>query len=170
VSAQLHRLSLPGALLARGFWLYVWSVVTGDGREVLYVGRTGDSSSRNAQSPFTRLSQHLGSNKHANALRRHLLAAKIDALSCQSFEMIAYGSILPEASSTEEHCLRRDKLAALEKKLRDELSKAGYMVLNEVKCKKPLDEALWVEVRDPFSARFPRLSAALRTAAGGNPS
>jgi hypothetical protein len=57
---MLQQLSIPGALLERGFWLYVWEVLTEDGNTVLYVGRTGDSSSAHAQSPFNRLSQHLG--------------------------------------------------------------------------------------------------------------
>ena len=55
MSAAVHRVSLPGALLARGFWLYVWTVATCDGQTVLYVGRTGDTSSPHAQSPFIRL-------------------------------------------------------------------------------------------------------------------
>jgi hypothetical protein len=166
VTPQLHRLSLPGALLARGFWLYVWSVVTGDGREVLYVGRTGDSSSANAQSPFTRLSQHLGSNKHANALRRHLNSRNIDPCSCRSFDMIAYGPILPEVDTKENHQPSRDKIAALEKALYDELVQAGYTVLNDVKCRKPLDAALWAEVREAFSARFPRVRRATAARSG----
>jgi hypothetical protein len=63
----LHQLSLPGAMLARGFWLYVWEVTTTSGEKWLYVGRTGDSSSPNAQSPFARLSQHLSQNPRGNA-------------------------------------------------------------------------------------------------------
>ena len=52
----LQSLSFSGELLQRGFWLYVWEVTAADGRTVHYVGRTGDSSSPNAQSPFTRFS------------------------------------------------------------------------------------------------------------------
>ena len=44
--------------LERGFWLYVW-VIDGAGDTLHYVGRTGDSSSSNAQSPFNRMGQHL---------------------------------------------------------------------------------------------------------------
>ena len=43
----VHRLSFPGAILARGFWLYIWRIVTDEGQEYLHAGRTGDSSSRN---------------------------------------------------------------------------------------------------------------------------
>ncbi len=57
LSATLHRIALTGDVLRRGFWLYVWEVVPKDGAAVLYVGMTGDSSSPNAQSPFTRLGQ-----------------------------------------------------------------------------------------------------------------
>ena len=54
----MQQVRFEGALLERGFWLYVWRVRQ-ESREVLYVGRTGDSSSRFAASPFSRLSQHL---------------------------------------------------------------------------------------------------------------
>ena len=53
--ASLHRLTLPGPMLQRGFWLYVWRVQTPKG-ERLYVGRTGDSSSPHATAPYTRVS------------------------------------------------------------------------------------------------------------------
>ena len=84
---DLLSLSFSGALLQRGFWLYVWEVTAEDGRRVLYVGRTGDSSSANAQSPFNRLSQHLGNNEHANALRRQLEEAGINPVTCRSFDL-----------------------------------------------------------------------------------
>ena len=154
MSAALHTASFSGAMLARGFWPYVWEVVTEDGQAVLYVGRTGDSSSPNAQSPFTRLSQHLGTNKHANALRRYLESHGIDPHSCKSFEMIAYGPILPEARSAQEHQRSRDKIAAMEKALCCDLAAEGYKVLNEVKCRMPLDHELWKQVRTAFSGRF----------------
>lgn len=167
MSAGLHSLSFPGAMLARGFWIYIWEVRAKDGRTVLYVGRTGDSSSANAQSPFTRLSQHLGTNKHANALRRHLEIHNIDPRACTSFEMVAYGPILPEASTAIEHQQARDKVAAFEKALCDALNQAGYMVLNEVHCRKPLDEGLWADVCHAFASRFQRLQAAKFKAVGG---
>ncbi len=46
-----YSMTFDGALLERGFWLYVWRIIEGT-RTVLYVGRTGDSSSPNASSPF----------------------------------------------------------------------------------------------------------------------
>jgi hypothetical protein len=166
VSAELHSLAFSGALLARGFWLYVWEVVNAGHEPVLYVGRTGDSSSPNAQSPFTRLSQHLGINEHANALRHNLTAAGIDVDTCRSFEIIAYGPIFLEASCMDEHLPLRDKVAALEKKLRDALKQSGYNVLNEVRCQKPLDAELWEDARNAFSARFPRLAVATEARSG----
>ena len=55
---NVHTMRFDGAVLARGFWLYVWRVDAPD-RLVFYVGRTGDSSSVNAQSPFRRVSEHM---------------------------------------------------------------------------------------------------------------
>ena len=47
---ETFTVTLDGAMLRRGFWLYVWEITTPNGEKVLYVGRTGDSSSPNAQS------------------------------------------------------------------------------------------------------------------------
>src|SRR5208283_3705997 len=75
MTAQAHELTFDGGLLERGFWLYVWEITTPQDTHLYYVGRTGDSSSIKAQSPFNRMGQHLGFNKHANPLRRHLNGA-----------------------------------------------------------------------------------------------
>jgi hypothetical protein len=164
-SASLHRISLTGELLKRGFWLYVWEVVPSAGDPVLYVGMTGDTSSPNAQSPFARLSQHLGTNKHANALRRHLTGKGIEPTSCKSFDLVAYGPILPEADTMDEHKLRWSKVASLEKALSEELDKAGYEVLNVIHCNQQLDDGLWHSVRDAFAGRFPLLPGGTTTEA-----
>ena len=76
-TASLHRLTLPGPMLQRGFWLYVWRVETPKG-ERLYVGRTGDSSSPHATAPYTRMGQHLGFSKAQNSLRRLLSEAGVE--------------------------------------------------------------------------------------------
>jgi hypothetical protein len=149
-------------MLARGFWLYIWEITTADGNTSLYVGMTGDSSSANVQSPFNRLSQHLGTNRHANALRRQLEKAGIDPAACRLFEMIAYGPILPEAASKEEHKPRWIVVAAMEKALRDALHAAGYTVLNDVKCRQVLDDRHWQEVLAAFSERFTKLKPRTR--------
>lgn len=157
MNAALHHLSLPGAMLARGFWLYVWEVTDYSGKPWLYVGRTGDSSSTNAQSPFSRLSQHLGSNRRGNALRRNLTQAGVDADTCRSFELSCYGPILAECATMEEHGPSRDFMAGLEKGLREALHTAGYRLLNEVKSRHPIDELKMAEVLDAFAGRFSRL-------------
>ncbi len=160
MSAKLQSLSFNGEMLERGFWLYVWEVTTAAGDSVLYVGMTGDSSSPNVQSPFNRLSQHLGTNKHANALRRQLVKTDIEPTVCRSFEMVAYGPIFPHATSKEEHKTSWRLVAAMEKALRDALHVAGYAVLNDVKCLQMLDDEQWQKVLAAFSERFTRLSQA----------
>jgi hypothetical protein len=67
------RLRFEGALLRRGFWLYLWKVHSG-ARLLVYVGRTGDSSSSFAASPFIRAGRHLDLKEKAkaNALVRQL--------------------------------------------------------------------------------------------------
>jgi len=161
--AATHTLKLPGAMLARGFWLYVWRIESPKG-EYLYIGRTGDSSSPHASPPFTRMTQHLGKQKNSNALRRNLLNAGIEAEDCEVFDLIAHGPIFDEVPSegTREdrmalHKPLRDIVAAMEKQLADELRDAGYNVLNVVHCKKPLDVVLWEDVRSAFAEHFERL-------------
>ena len=160
--AQFHSLSFPSALLQRGFWLYVWVVTTKNGREVLYVGRTGDSSSPHAQSPYRRMGQHLApGDTSTNMLHRNLVKHNFDPNRCKSFEMVAYGPILPEGRNMKEHTPRRNIIAAMEKELRDSLCNAGYTVLNSVPCKQPLDHTHWKRVLAAFSERFPKLKRAL---------
>jgi hypothetical protein len=55
-----HIIRLDGSVLERGYWLFVWEIITSDGELLLYVGRTGDSSSPDAQSPFVRMGRHVG--------------------------------------------------------------------------------------------------------------
>lgn len=155
----LRSVAFEGALLERGFWLYVWEITAADGRVLHYVGRTGDSSSANAQSPFSRLSQHLGTNGRANALRRHLKDAGIEAPeTCQRFSLFPYGPIFPEGrGSTTEHNESRDVVAALEKALADAMVAAGYEVLNKISCRRPLDETLFARIRSEFAVHFPKL-------------
>jgi hypothetical protein len=122
-------MSFDGALLKRGFWLYVWRIEAA-ARHVLYVGRTGDSSSPNASSPFRRIGQHLDPSPNAkgNALARQLEKAAIDPTTC-TFEMMAFGPVFPEQSSMEEHKVYRDRAAALERALADHLTAQGHTVI-----------------------------------------
>lgn len=134
MSPETYNLNLPGGMLGRGFWLYVWRVTTPKG-EMLYVGRTGDSSSPHATAPYTRMGQHLGFSKAANSLRRLLTENGIMSEQCANFELISHGPIYREIGLTDGqdrdeqmalHKPVRDKVAGLEKKLRDELCDAGY--------------------------------------------
>lgn len=158
---------LPGAMVQRGFWLYVWRAETPIG-DLLYVGRTGDNSSPNAVAPYTRMGQHLGFQPNQNALRKHLLARGVTPEDCAAFHLIAHGPILPEIEgdkSTREarkalmpaHELPRMAVAAMEKALADDLAAAGYTVMNPVNCHAPLDTAAYAKVRAGFAEHFPRL-------------
>ena len=146
-----------GRILERGFWLYVWTVSSPVG-DVLYVGRTGDSSSGFASSPFSRLGQHLDLKvgAKANSLLKNLRAAKIDPLLC-TFEMFAIGPLFLEQRDLAEHRKRRDKLAALEFALAQHLGENGYRVLGTHGCRKPLDRGLFNKVIAIADGKFPDL-------------
>ena len=97
---------------------------------ILYVGRTGDSSSPNASSPFSRIAQHLDfrPNAKGNALAKQLNKREIDPTIC-SYKMLAIGPIFPEQDTFEMHRPFRDIMATLEKLVADLLIKKGYCVL-----------------------------------------
>lgn len=159
MTAKIHQLTCNGGLLERGFWLYVWEITTPRDTHLYYVGRTGDSSSIKAQSPFNRMGQHLGFNKHANPVRHYLNAEDVDPERC-SFRLVAYGPILEEAATLEEHRQRRDRIGAMEKTLAAAMASAGYRVINAINCRTNLDAKLFAGVRQAFASYFKKLAGA----------
>lgn len=157
--AETCELAMPGAMLKRGFWLYVWRIETPKGT-MLYVGRTGDSSSPRANPPYMRMGQHLGRNKNQNALRRQLEGKGVKPEACASFELIAHGPLFPEQADSIKHEKPRDIMAALEKRLRDCLCESGYQVLNVVRSRKKLDKKRWLDVHAAFAKHFPKMKGA----------
>lgn len=155
---KTFTVTLDGAMLRRGFWLYVWEITTPDAEKLLYVGRTGDSSSPNAQSLFNRLGQNLGTLPNASMVRNNLAKRGISAADCQ-FRMVGHGSIYNEVPNKdfEAHKLLRDKVGAVEKKLAEDLQTAGYDVMNQVRWNAPLDQDLYESVRAAFAVEFPGL-------------
>lgn len=151
-ATDLYEVRFDGGILQRGFWLYVWEITTPEGRKLFYVGRTGDSSSPNAQSPFNRMGQHLGFAQNSNTLRKHLRENIVEPELC-SFRLVAVGPV--EKESREEHIERRDVVAAMEKALADVMEAAGCKPMNKVNCRKPLDKERFAEVHDAFARAFP---------------
>ena len=149
------RMEFNGKLLKRGFWLYIWDIKEDRGRH-LYVGRTGDSSSPHASSPFRRIGQHLDSSLNAkgNALGRQLENAGINPETC-TFEMTAIGPIFDEQKTMPEHRPLRDKTAALERALADELKRRGYKVLGTHPRAEEPDPALFEQVIGKLKTAFP---------------
>jgi hypothetical protein len=155
VAAELYKLSFDGALLSRGFWLYVWEIVATDGSTVHYVGKTGDKASRVSQSPFNRLSNHLGGNKHSNALRRYLGQMRIDPAQCR-FRFHSYGPLF-DSMDKRTHGELCDITSGLEKALADAMTEAGYAVVNPVRCHGRLDTETFAPVRASFATHFDKL-------------
>lgn len=155
---ETYDLEFSGRVLRRGFWLYVWQATTPGGEKLHYVGRTGDNSTPNAQSPFVRMGQHLGYSKNSNMLRKHLVERGVDPEEC-TFRLIAHGPIFPEVPDRdmEQHKAARNVVGALEKQLADDLVAAGYDVMNTVNCAWPLDEHQYNPVRAAFAGELPGL-------------
>jgi len=145
-----------GAVLRRGFWLYVWRIVA-KGRTVLYVGRTGDSSSPHAGSPFLRIGAHLDFRPKAkgNALAKRLRSAGFVAENC-TFEMTAVGPLFKEQGTMARHRPVRDGVAALESRLADHLRSRGYDVLGNHGVRRECEPELWKRIMRAANAKFPR--------------
>ena len=155
---QSYSMTFDGHLLNRGFWLYVWQI-KGPLSHHVYVGRTGDSSSPHASSPFKRIGQHLDPSPNAkgNALGKQLRRAGVKYDEC-SFEMIAIGPIFPEQSEFEAHKPMRDQLASLERAIADELRQRGYVVLGTHPRAGSPDQALLEQLRVLLAPKFPDLT------------
>jgi len=151
---MLRQLAFEGVLLTRGFWLYIWEIKSGDDRNIYYVGKTGDKPSGSSQSPFDRLSKHLGQNKNNNALRRYLDKNQVDPSRCH-FRFHAYGPLFTEGSL--DHGKVCDMMSGLEKALADAMYGAGYEVMNKVHSRHPADPELFERVRSKFAAEFQKL-------------
>lgn len=173
MAAGTYTLTLPGPMLRRGFWLYVWRVVAPDSSELLYVGRTGDNSSPNASPAYIRFGQHLGMAKTQNALRRHLTGRGIAPEECREFDLVAHGPVHPEVAKPSDfdqkdaearlalmarHLPLRDIVGAMEKRLADDLAAAGYEVMNTVKWTPTIPDEDWHPIRAAFMPAFPRLA------------
>lgn len=157
-SIDLYEVRFDGGILQRGFWLYVWEVKPPEGVTLFYVGRTGDSSSTNAQSPFNRMGQHLGFAENSSMLRRHLVRYGVAPEGC-AFRLVAVGPVLKESTAVSRHIHdeRRDVVAAMEKALAEHMKDAGYEVMNKVYCRKTLDAVQFAKVRAIFASAFPDL-------------
>ena len=157
MKTDIYELNFDGDLLERGFWLYVWEITTPSRTNLYYVGRTGDSSSDNAQSPFNRMAQHLGFNGNSNPLRRYLRGEGVTPEECH-FRLVAHGPILKEAESPHAHRKRRDCVSAMEKALATAMTAVGYRVMNRVHCRIEVDAQMFKTVRAAFNKQFPKLA------------
>lgn len=151
---KAHDISFGGSLLERGFWLYVWRISERD-KVALYVGRTGDSSSKYAASPFNRLGQHLDirPNATANTLLRNIREEGFNPEKCL-FELVSVGPLFPEQSSLGDHRAYRDIVAPLERALADHLKGKGYKVLGKHPKASSFDQTIFRRVLKLLGKRF----------------
>lgn len=150
-----YEIAFDGAVLQRGFWLYVWMITTPSDDTLIYVGRTGDTSSPNAQSPFRRVGQHVDPNPKAksNALARHLHRLAIRPEEC-GFRFITLGPIFDECGDMVSHKPIRDRIAAIERRAADWFRCLGYRVLGSHPRSRDVEPGIWDAIERELSARF----------------
>jgi hypothetical protein len=129
MSFKGYEMSFEGEVLQRGFWLYVWEIVFSQ-KTYIYVGRTGDSSSPHASSPFNRIGQHLDfrANARGNSLAKRLMEAKVDPKRSK-FRMLALGPLFKEQNLFEAHKPYRDQMATFEYETAEYLRTMKFNVL-----------------------------------------
>lgn len=151
---HIHRFDFTGAILRRGFWLYAWRITAGE-RIIFYVGRTGDSSSRFAASPFSRLGQHLDirPSASANMVLRQVRKLGLDPITC-TYELVAFGPLFPEQETLELHRQYRDLIAPLESALAELLKGRGFEVVGKHGKKGVPEPTLLQAVEKAFNAEF----------------
>lgn len=151
---KTHHLQFSGALIERGFWLYIWRV-SHKVDHVLYVGRTGDSSSKYAASPFNRLSQHLDirPTATANTLLRNLRTEGFDPVECE-FELTSIGPLFPEQETLEDHRKYRDIIAPLEVALAEYLKEKGHKVIGTHPKPRAKDENIFSQIKSMIVGQF----------------
>lgn len=155
MQANLHYISLPPQILVRGFWLYVWKIRLPNLSDTHYVGMTGDTGSLVAQSPFNRVSAHLGSNERSNPIRRYLTQRGVDAEGCHAIDFAAYGPLYEVPVERDLYLVMRGKVAAMEKELWLFLHNASFDLLNQCPpCNFSLDQEVWKSVRSAFANHF----------------
>lgn len=152
---DVYGFEFDGSLLRRGFWLYVWIIQPPDGKPLIYVGRTGDTSSPNAQSPFRRVGQHVDPNpkSKSNALTKRLRELKIEPDSCH-FAFTAIGPIFQERKTMERHVRFRNRTAALERRVSEWFKGKGFHLIGSHPKLGKVDEELWGEIEDHLQKRF----------------
>lgn len=151
---KVHRISFDGGLLERGFWLYAWLLKCG-AEKAVYVGRTGDSSSQFAASPFSRLGQHLDvrPSATANMLLRQVRKLGWDPLECQ-YELVAFGPIFPEQADLVQHRSKRDIIAPLETELALLFKNEGFNVIGSHGKHRAADQRLLEQISRAFHRVF----------------
>ena len=159
MSEDMYDISLPPQLLARGFWLYVWKIDLPDGTPTYYVGITGDTGSKVAQSPFNRVCAHLSMNTRSNTLRRCLRSRHGSVpKNCRSLNFKAFGPIGSVPKEREEYRRSRAQVAALESALWLALERAGYAMLNkQPRSLTNLDKSKWSAALMAVAGKFDRL-------------
>jgi hypothetical protein len=153
--AALYQIALPPSLLKQGFWIYVWRIRTHGQRPTFYVGMTGDTGSYRAQSPLNRVGAHLGHNEQSNTLRRYLGTKGIEIENCDALEFAAYGPIGIVPSEKADYRLARARIAALEKRLWQDMQAARMDMLNQCPaCNTQHDPEIFKSVRAAFEPFF----------------
>lgn len=152
---NVYEFEFDGSLLQRGFWIYIWLIQTKSGDRFIYVGRTGDTSLPNAQSPFRRVGQHVDPNPNSksNALARNLGKLKIDPESC-NFSFTAIGPIFEEREDMEPHIPVRNQMAAMERRAADWFREQGFKVIGTHPKLREIDTEIWEELKQELLNRF----------------
>ena len=155
ITPDSFEVTFDGAVLRRGFWLYVAEVKSSEG-DFVYVGRTEDTSSPNAGSLFSRIASHLNLRPSAkgNSLFRNLHRQSLRVEDC-SYRFIGIGPLFPQQAIMESHIPIRDEMAGLERAVADVLGARGYKILGDHPKRKAVRPELLTAVLQEVNRLLP---------------
>lgn len=142
-----YQITFDGEVLQRGFWLYIAEICC-TGNQYVYVGRTGDSASPYAASPFSRIGRHLDfrDNAKGNSLAKRLKEQHVDPKRSR-FRILALGPFFKEQGSFEAHKPYRDRMATLEYEIAEYLRKQKINVLGKHHTGAPIQKDVIEDVK-----------------------
>ena len=152
---ETYLLEIPAPMTRPGYWLYVWSVITDKGAEILYVGRTGDKNYATAGPPIVRMGQHFDPNSRARSLLDNLITNGVNPDCCMDFRIVAHGPLFPPPNGDKAyHDPRIAVVSPLERALSDALEHNGYVVMGQHDKPDNLCRRCWEDVRQAFVPYF----------------
>ena len=166
MEASPYTLEIPVPMTQPGYWLYVWKAEITPNVEWLYVGRTGNDSSKTAKPPFVRAAEHFDPNAADSFLKKIRMRHYMERLrksplrldgepDYTGLSLVTHGPLFQNFyESTDLRDQGNAIVGPLETALREALRYNNYVVLGENSSRGNLCARCWQDVRQAFKKHF----------------